>query len=73
MLLFFLSLKILLFQIHGVHEYYRSTQSNFTCLEVVRRGVAGVSTSRLPLPILKANLSPIIRTQKVFKNKYNTS
>ena len=65
-------LFVLLFQIHGVHEYYRSTQSNFACLEVVRRGVAGVSTSRLP-PILKANLSPIIRTQKVFKNKYSTS
>ena len=35
MQLFVLSLKIFLFQIHGVHEYYRSTQSNFTCLEVV--------------------------------------
>ena len=34
-------------------------------------GVAGVTTSHLPR-ILKANLSTIIRTQKTFKNKYNT-
>ena len=54
-----------------MHKYYRSTQSNFTCLEVVRRGVDGASTSHLP-PILRANLSPIIRTQKAFKNKQST-
>ena len=67
----FFHLNSFLFQIYVMHEYYRSTQSNFTCLEVVRRGMAGVSTSHLP-PILRANLSTIIRTQTSFKNKQST-